>query len=107
MSIGENIAKYRRNQGLTQEQLANLSGLTPNYLSKIERGVADNFSAINLVRIAQALNVSVDDLVDHKKVRTAERHYQVELNELLNQMSSQKSEKLSRLLVEIIQSFDE
>lgn len=106
MSIGENIAKYRRKHNLTQEQLANLSDLTSNYLSKIERGVADNFSAINLVRIAQALGVSVDDLIDHETQLPDKRVYQAKLNALLDEMNDQQSEHLSRLLVDIIQSFD-
>lgn len=104
MSIGENISKHRRRQKLTQEQLADMSGLTPNYLSKIERGVADKFSAVNLVHIAQALRVSIDDLTNNDVKTLANRPHQQELNDLLNDLDTQTSEHLSALLVELLKS---
>ncbi|HJG16489.1 helix-turn-helix transcriptional regulator [Ligilactobacillus salivarius] len=45
----------RKQQGMTQEQLAEFSDLTVNYLSKIERGIAKKVSAESLYRISQAL----------------------------------------------------
>jgi len=44
-NVGANIAQERHNQGMTQEQLAELSDLTINYLSKVERGAAKQISA--------------------------------------------------------------
>ena len=40
MSIGENIAKYRKVKGLTQEQLGELLGVTNQAVSKWESAVS-------------------------------------------------------------------
>ncbi len=66
--IGNRIKAARERAHLTQEQLAEMVGLSPTHLSVIERGVKtpklDTF-----VRIANALGVSVDalllDVMDH------------------------------------------
>ena len=39
MSIGENIRKLRKSQGLTQKELANKLGKTPQYISKLEKDI--------------------------------------------------------------------
>ena len=56
--IGTNIRKLREAKGLTQEQLAELAGLDRTYIGGIERGER-NTAAINLIRIAVALDVDV------------------------------------------------
>lgn len=38
MVIGANIAKYREEKGLTQAKLAELIGVTPVFVSRVERG---------------------------------------------------------------------
>ena len=40
MSIGENIARYRKAKNLTQEQLGELLGVTNQAVSKWESGVS-------------------------------------------------------------------
>lgn len=54
-NVGGNIARERHNQHMTQEQLAELSDLTINYLSKIERGTIKQVGANTLFRISKAL----------------------------------------------------
>ena len=104
--VGENIAKFRRQREMTQEQLAEVADLTMNYLSKIERGQAKNFSAINLLRLANALEVSVDELVEgaheHKPIKP--KPHQAELIHLLNSMDLDTSEKVSKSFVQTIKS---
>lgn len=53
----------RIQSGLTLEELANLTDLTRSYLSKIERGLATP-SITSALRIARALNVSIESLFD-------------------------------------------
>lgn len=53
--------QYRQELGLSQEQLAELSGLHRTYISSIERG-ARNVGVDNIERIARALGRSVADL---------------------------------------------
>lgn len=59
--LGENIRKERKRQLLTIEQLAELSGITENFLGKIERG--DSAPSLpTMDSIASALNVGIDYL---------------------------------------------
>ena len=56
--IAKNIKKIRLDSHLSQERLAELSGLTKGYISKIEKSdKAPPFSTLN--KIASALNVDV------------------------------------------------
>lgn len=50
-----NIKKYREKAGLTQEQLSEKAGISPDYLSEIERGKKMP-SMKRLFKIAAALN---------------------------------------------------
>lgn len=63
MTIGERIAFYRRRRGQSQLVLAGLVGRTEDWLSKVEnnRIELDRLSVIR--RIAEALDVSIGDLV--------------------------------------------
>lgn len=59
---GENPLKvFRKHRHLTQKQLAGFGGVSPVYLSQIERGER-NASARLLARLAESLNVDADDL---------------------------------------------
>lgn len=42
MKIGEQIREYRKNAGLTQEQVANYLGVTAPAVNKWERGVSQS-----------------------------------------------------------------
>lgn len=60
--FGESVRRNRLKQGLSQEALADLSGLHRTYIGGVERGER-NVSLVNIVRIAKALNVALADLV--------------------------------------------
>lgn len=57
-----NVKRIRLEKSLTQEKLAELSELHPNYISSVERGQR-NISICNIERIARALSVSMPDLL--------------------------------------------
>lgn len=61
-AIGVRIRRYRKEQGLTQQRLAELSELEPSNISHIERG-ATKLSLPTLVSIANSLGVTVDTLL--------------------------------------------
>jgi transcriptional regulator with XRE-family HTH domain len=63
--VAKNIKKYRIVRKLTQEQLAELSGLHRTYIGSVERSER-NLSLENLERIAKALKVAPKDLLDEK-----------------------------------------
>lgn len=60
--VGRNFARLRREKGLTQEQVAELSGLSQQYLSGLERGQR-NPTIITLYELAEALGVSHVELI--------------------------------------------
>lgn len=58
--IGKNIKYYRQNSKLTQIQLADLSGISISYLSKIEADGCDKSLSISVLNeIANALNIEI------------------------------------------------
>jgi transcriptional regulator with XRE-family HTH domain len=60
--VGANVARIRRERSLTQEALAELSGLSQQYLSGLERGQR-NPTIVTLYELASALGVSHVELV--------------------------------------------
>lgn len=60
--VGENVRRTRKLRGLTQEQFAEKSGFSQQYLSSLENGKR-NPSVITLYEIAVALNVLPSDLL--------------------------------------------
>ena len=63
--VGRNFARLRREQGLTQEEVAVRSGFSQQYISSLERG-RRNPTVITLYELAQALGVSHVELVAPK-----------------------------------------
>src|SRR5690349_12812721 len=64
-TVGQIIAHYRREAGLTISDLAKETGLSKSYLSELEsgNGSAQNPSAKTLYVIAKALGVAMADLL--------------------------------------------
>lgn len=54
--LRKNIKKYRLEKGLTQEKLSELTGISTDYLSEIERGKRTP-SIKRFVLIAEALDI--------------------------------------------------
>ena len=61
-SIGRRIKLIRQRNNLSQEQLAELTDLTPAHVSHIETANTRT-SLSSLLKIANAFNTSLDDLV--------------------------------------------
>lgn len=60
-SFGKRLAEIRRQQGVTQEQLADTVDLHRTYIGFIEQGKR-NPSIANVYKIAKALGVKLNDL---------------------------------------------
>lgn len=60
--VGDNVARYRKQRGWTQEQLAERSGLSQQYLSGLEGGKR-NPTVVTLYEIAQCLGIAPADLL--------------------------------------------
>ncbi|MBQ6017409.1 MAG: helix-turn-helix transcriptional regulator [Clostridiales bacterium] len=70
-TLGKNIKTYRKNKGLTQEELADLLNVTPQAVSKweSENGLPD---VSMLIPLAQALGVSTDALLGYDSLSEQE-----------------------------------
>ncbi|WP_345940292.1 helix-turn-helix transcriptional regulator [Sphingorhabdus sp. Alg239-R122] len=60
--VGRNVSRIRKERGLTQEQLSELSGLSQQYLSDLERGKR-NPTIVTIHEIALALDVTHVEIV--------------------------------------------
>lgn len=56
--FGTNVRKYRNKKGISQEKLAELSGLHRTYISDVER-FQRSIALENIQRIATALDIEV------------------------------------------------
>lgn len=63
-TIRRNIRKYRKEKGITSAKLAEMVGLSHDFIRQIQsEKAAYGFSIETFVRISVALNVSLDELV--------------------------------------------
>lgn len=60
--VGANIKRLRREQGISQEELADRAGMHRTFISQIERAVK-NPTIQTLDKIAQALGVPLTEIV--------------------------------------------
>lgn len=98
-AIGSRIKAAREEKGLTQEALSEILDLSTMHMSVIERG-AKPTKLDTFVRIANALDVSADELL--QDVVTHSSEYRV--NEL-SDMMKQLSEKDQRTLLCMIKAY--
>jgi transcriptional regulator with XRE-family HTH domain len=61
-----NLRNLRQIRGISQERLAELSGLHRTYVSSVERA-ARNISIDNIERLAKALGATPEELLGEKK----------------------------------------
>lgn len=83
--LGQRIQYLRKQQKLTQEALAELVGIDPKNISKIENG--NNYpSAETITAIATALNVDIYELFVFNKIP-----YKQMREEIINSLNSDKT----------------
>lgn len=58
--VGDRIRRLRKDKGLSQEQLAELSGLHTNYVGQVERG-EKNLTIETLQKVVVGLGVSLEE----------------------------------------------
>ena len=66
LAIGLNILHYRKEKGLTQEQLAEKCNISRNYMQRIETAVS-TCSLDTLISVSNALNIPLKKLFDFKE----------------------------------------
>ena len=84
-AIGRRIRTARKKQGLTQETLAEMAGLSIPHMSNIENGKT-KLSLPTLVRIANVLDSSLDALV-HDSLKVTQEAFDKDFKDLLEDCS--------------------
>jgi len=64
--LAKKVKSLRKSAGWSQQKLAQYSGLSYNMITKIEQGQAKYPSIQTVIKIADAFNMSIDELVDRK-----------------------------------------
>ena len=62
--IAKNIKKYRAKLGISQDKLSKLADITFHTITKIESGSTPNPGIETVMKIAKALDVTVNDLLE-------------------------------------------
>lgn len=63
LNIAKNIKKYRNRKGISQDRLSKIAGITLHAVAKIELGITSDPRIKTVNKIANALDVTVDDLL--------------------------------------------
>ncbi|MEI3271002.1 MAG: helix-turn-helix transcriptional regulator [Candidatus Gastranaerophilaceae bacterium] len=83
--LGQRIQKLRKDKKITQEQLAEMVGIDPKNISRIEKG--NNYpTAENLTSIAKALNVDIYELFVFNSIPLEQMK-----EEIINSLNSEKN----------------
>jgi transcriptional regulator with XRE-family HTH domain len=62
LTLGAYIKTLRKKQGITQEELANLIGVSDAFISRLERNHFGDIGSHTVIKIAQVLNVLPEEL---------------------------------------------
>ncbi len=62
-TIGKNIKKLREQKGISQDRLSKLADISSNTIAKIELDDSPNPTIDTLKKIADALNVKIEQLI--------------------------------------------
>lgn len=96
-AIGQRIRQYRQEYGLSQETLSEKADVTPAHFSHIERGHTKP-SLPTLIRIANALDITIDDLLCDNVEKS--RHVRVkDVDRLLEDCTPQEMKALTEILI--------
>ena len=66
MSIADSLRRLRKAKGWTQQKLAERAGVSLIVVTKVEQGSTKDPAMSSLVKLADALVVGIDELIDRK-----------------------------------------
>ena len=101
-AMGKRIKIVRQRSGLTQDQLAELVGLSPKYISGIERGV-ENPTMDILLRIAKALEVEPYDLFLFGESEESEKALRKGIEKMVREADKEKLQLYFDVMRNILQ----
>jgi transcriptional regulator with XRE-family HTH domain len=100
-ALGARIRELRRARGDTQASLGERVGLTYQQVQKYENG-ANRISALMLIKLAQALNTTVDELLSSVEPATPDVS---EVERLLDAFARIQSAKKRTLVLQLVEAF--
>jgi len=95
--IGGKVRAKRKEQGISQEKLAELANLHPTYISEIERGKV-NASVFSFYLLANALNIEFADLLN-LPAENVDRSLENELTEIIGRIRRMDKKKQKTFLL--------
>lgn len=102
-NIGEKIRNLRIKYKLTQEQLAEKSDLSVNFISKLERDKKTNISIDKLSKICSVFEITIPEFLDEENniSITELSPSTIKLINELRSLDSIKQEKISKSILTI------
>jgi len=64
--FSKKLKQLRKEAGWSQQKLAEKAGLSYNVITKIEQGAAKNPNIKTMIKLANAFEISLDELVGRK-----------------------------------------
>lgn len=61
--LGKNVKKFKKEKGYSKSELVRLTGLDYHTIAKIEHGITPNPGVGTVLKIARALETTLDELV--------------------------------------------
>ena len=65
--LAKRVKEYRKQKRWTQQKLAEKTGLSFNTITKIEQGIGDSPTLKTLLKLSEALEIGLDELVGIKR----------------------------------------
>lgn len=101
-AVGKRIKIVRQRSGLTQDQLAEQVGLSPKYISGIERGV-ENPTMDILLRVAKMLGVETYDLFLFGETEESEKALRKGIEKMVREADREKLQLYFDVMRNILQ----
>ena len=88
--LGKKLQQIRKSKNITQEKLAELSGINEKHISKIETGIY--FPTYNtLSKILKALDLNIDDIgIDISSFKNEQNNFYINSIQILNSAKSEQ-----------------
>lgn len=97
MATAEKIRYYRRQKGMSQEELALKANLNPAFFGQVERGLKCP-TVDTLYKIATALNIPLPELVRFESSPISEEENIGRLKDIVSHLPADKSERAFQLI---------
>ena len=106
LDIGPAIRRYRKAAHLTQEKLAEKSGLSVKFISMLESNEQSNVSIQNLARIAHALGLDLATLISQMEAtHPGLPVYSQQLMATLERLPVDYANRLSKGFLDTVRTF--